>query len=685
MRRAACPKTARRSVLPRGAIAAQHSTTERRPRVNLDEVELLREDFRGLPLGSASSYPHTAEGEYHVVDRHMGRWTEATIHYSWNERGSGNWKLLEEGGRRVMAHAMLAPAGPPMLTTGEPWWGDYVFEAEMRPLSFEGSCGLIVRYQDCRCYDAVRITRGQIALLHRHHAVETLLASRGLVFDVDRYTALRVECVGPRISVSVDGERLLEGEEREYLRGKVGLWSQVPARFADPRVTTSRRAAADAEALAKSWRLEEQALQSQHPTPVLWKKLVTPGFGADRNLRFGDLTGDGRPEIVLSQRVDMASDNYPAISCLTALTLDGEVLWQLGEPTPSFRPATSDNCFQVYDLDGDGCAEVLFCKDLRLWVADGCTGDIRTSAPTPRSRPSTARGGRPYERIMGDSLAIANLSGGPRPQEILLKDRYAHIWALDGDLRELWHRECVTGHFPAVYDIDGDGCDEVMAGYSMLDQDGTLLWELPFGDHQDAIAVGRFDPERPDTLLIGLAAGEEGFILATSEGEVLAQHKLGHVQKLAVANLRPDLQGLEYAIVTFWGHPGTITVFDCSGRALTAFEPVPYASPLMPVNWIGDGSELLFLSAHPTEGGLLDAHGHRAVMFPDDGHPFYCCTALDLTGDGRDELLTWDTDSIWIYRADAPLPDGPTFRPARPPRWNESNYMAHVSLPCWEP
>lgn len=114
------------------------------------------------------------------------------------------------------------------------------------------------------------------------------------------------------------------------------------------------------------------------------------------------------------------------------------------------------------------------------------------------------------------------------------------------------------------------------------------------------------------------------------------------------------------------------------------FEPLSYASPLMPINWSGDGSEFLFLSVHPVEGGLLDAHAHRAVMFPDDGHPFTCCTALDLTGDGRDELLTWDTESIWIYRADMPLPDAPHYRPIRPPHWNESNHMAHVSLPRWE-
>ena len=652
--------------------------------MSLDEVILFQEDFAGLELGRASEWPSTAEGEYHVVDRTMGRWTLATIHHSWSARASGNWRVLEEGGRRIMAHGQQALAGPPMLVTGERFWGDYAFEGEIRPLSFEGACGLVVRYQDCRCYLAVRLTRGMIALLYRHHGAERLLASRGYPFDVDRYYKVRMECVGSRIVVSVDGQVVLEAQESEYPLGKVGFWSQVPAYFAAFRLTTSREAQAAAQAHLDRWAAEERALRDSLPKPVLWKKIPTPGFGTDRNLRFGDLNGDGKPEILVTQRFDLAGTDYCTLTCLTAIDLEGNILWRIGEPSAHLPVAMSDNCFQVYDLDGDGCAEVIFCKDLRISVADGRTGKVIRSAPTPRARLSVAPGGRPYERILGDSIFICNLDGGPRPRNIILKDRYANVWALDANLNELWRHECITGHFPNAYDIDGDGRDEVMAGYAMLDQDGRLLWELPYGDHQDAIAIGHFDPNRPQDLLIGLACGEEGFILATSKGEVLAQHKIGHVQKLAVAKVRPDVPGLQYTTINFWGHPGIMAVFDCRGRMLDSFELIPYASALTPVNWTGDGQEFLFLSGHPKEGGLLDGYGHRVVMLPDDGHPCYCCTSLDLDGDTRDELVVWDLNSIWIYRAAAPLPRGRRYRPIRPPRYNESNYMAQVSIPNWE-
>ena len=167
--------------------------------MDLGEVTLIREDFSDLAVGLASTYPLTAEGEYHVVDRKMGRWTGSTIHGSWNAARSGSWKVLEEGGRHVMAHTEVLSVGPPMLTAGGHTLGDYAFVAQIRPLSFEGACGLVVRYQNARCYDAVRITRGMIALLHHDNGAERWLASRGHAFDVDRYYEVRVECVGSQI------------------------------------------------------------------------------------------------------------------------------------------------------------------------------------------------------------------------------------------------------------------------------------------------------------------------------------------------------------------------------------------------------------------------------------------------------------------------------------------------------
>ena len=85
-----------------------------------------------------------------------------------------------------------------------------------------------------------------------------------------------------------------------------------------------------------------------------------------------------------------------------------------------------------------------------------------------------------------------------------MKDRYKTLWALDHDFNLLWKHEGNPGHFPWVYDIDGDGKDEVMAGYDMLDHDGTLLWSCHnLDDHADCIWFGDVDGDGEVEIVIG--------------------------------------------------------------------------------------------------------------------------------------------------------------------------------------
>jgi len=63
------------------------------------------------------------------------------------------------------------------------------------------------------------------------------------------------------------------------------------------RVTTSpgEKLRLDARLARQQRELEE--LHAANPRPVLWKKIKTEGFGAGRNLRFGELDGDGHPDM----------------------------------------------------------------------------------------------------------------------------------------------------------------------------------------------------------------------------------------------------------------------------------------------------------------------------------------------------------------------------------------------------
>ena len=389
----------------------------------------------------------------------------------------------------------------------------------------------------------------------------------------------------------------------------------------------------------------------------------------------------------MARRTDrLGGDNFCSITSLAAYDLEGRLRWTIGEPDENRLPTTADLCFQLHDLDGDGKAEVLFCRDWEFCTADGATGEIIRSIPTPR--PPAQEPGQLY-RVLGDSIYFCDLTGSGRPDSILLKDRYRNAWAYDRELRLLWSFSGNLGHFPFARDVDGDGKDELAFGYHFLDHDGACRWTVKYQEHADNVAIvdlhdsgGASGPGAPRVVIAG---SDAGFFILDLEGRERVHYPIGHAQSMAIANLLPEREGLEIMVNTFWGACGITAVLDEAGRLLHEFEPMPYACLVQPVNWVplAEGAapaDLVLLSTHPRQGGLIDGQGRRLVMFPDDGHPALCSDARDLDGDGIDEVLTWNEEEIWIYKADVPG-RVPGNYPQRNPWYNDSNYRAQVSLP----
>ncbi|HWR52515.1 MAG TPA: hypothetical protein VN428_15500 [Bryobacteraceae bacterium] len=656
--------------------------------------ELFRDDFSQLPAGWLSSPVgelNAAIQEYHYISRGPGTapWANAISHLdSWIVSDEDGTPYIEQQHVNDQARIMS-----PIFVTGDPEWSDYTVEVKVKPLSLAEMAGLVFRYHTNRHHYVFALTGGTTARLALRLPLDKSfrvaewreIGSAAFAYDARRYYTLRVENQGPRIRAYVDGKLLVEASDNEILKGKAGLTANIPARFQSFRVAASDSAEAGIRTRIAKRETELGSLRDSNPKPRLWKKFETPNFGAGRNVRFGDLDGDGATDMLIAQNIPRVSgDAFDHISCLTAVNLDGKVLWQQGKPDPRNALLTNDTPFEIHDLDGDGSHEVVLVRDFKLQVLDGKTGKLRQWAWMPEAAPDNKE--RPYEMNSGDSIAFVNLSGRKHAGEIILKDRYRYFWVFDDKLKLLWTGEGQVGHYPYALDMDGDGREEFVMGYAMWDHDGRQLWtrDKELRDHADGIVMGNFSGDPKGEVRVYACGSDEGYLMFDKNGQMLKHVRIGHAQSPSIARYRPDLPGLQLMTVNFWKNPGIVTLFDHDGNMLAQDEPIHTGSPLLPVNWRGDGQEFAMLSGNVREGGLIDGHLRRVVMFPDDGHPDLAFNVMNLTGDPRDEIVLWDTGRVWIYTQDRPFDGERIYAPIRNPDYNESNYRTTVSLPGWK-
>ena len=291
----------------------------------------------------------------------------------------------------------------------------------------------------------------------------------------------------------------------------------MPARFKAFRDVHSRRGRRRAATNRRARTRARDAARRQ-PAPRLWRRFDTKGFGTGRNVRFGDLDGDGQLDMLFAQQVaKVRGDAFDQISCLT-VTLDGTMLWQQGRPNPKNDLLTNDTPFQIHDLDGDGrrrwCSRVTSsCRCSTGGLAACCERRLPQMAPEMKDRP--------YELNVGDSLLFVDLSGAGG-QEILLKDRTA-FWIFNSELKLVFEGRGQTGHYPFPIDINEDRRQEFLIGYSLWEADGRRHWshDSTLKDHADALSIGNYSPTQGGALRTYIDGSDEGFLIFDLNGTLL--------------------------------------------------------------------------------------------------------------------------------------------------------------------
>ncbi|MGD0655260.1 MAG: hypothetical protein ABSA16_13015 [Thermoguttaceae bacterium] len=307
----------------------------------------------------------------------------------------------------------------------------------------------------------------------------------------------------------------------------------------------------------------------------------------------GDLDGDGEYDYVIDRLAPTDPNNSDlglGPQYIEAYKSDGTFLWSVNLGPNSLniyniQPGSSTidegmwDGVTVYDLDGDGRAEVIIksangvtfgngavLSDSNnnhqyISVLDGLTGAERARIQIPTDY--IARG------QMGAQFAIAYLNGSTPSLVAMMKNRNADksfnlmicAWDFNGtSLSQRWKwlrgsQDCADGHQMRIADVDGDGKDEICEIGFCLNSDGTLRYSLASQgiEHGDRFYVGKFDPNSSDLQGYGIQQDNVDGILEyyydASTGVILWEHTTtppaGDVGRGMVGDIDPNYPGYE--------------------------------------------------------------------------------------------------------------------------------------------
>jgi len=436
--------------------------------------------------------------------------------------------------------------------------------------------------------------------------------------------------------------------------------------------------------LLAAWGFVSQAASANEARTVHLVRRIAGKDFLSETIRIGDLNGDGAPDILFVQNLY----GPRIITCLTATTLSGDILWQTGAPSKDNGRAYCDLPVQIYDWDNDGTNEVLYVRQATYLDSPPATAaNVRERAPRYEGSATRlvldGRTGRekthfPLPAPADDSFLFADLTGLGRREDLVVKDRYWNMWGIAHDAKVLWHYEGSTGHYPAIADVDDDGRDEVFVGYVLIDHVGKVLFQKDAkGAHQDAAFI-----VKPPDSKWRLAFGNGGIHCLDRSGTVLWEHPLGEAQHVVAGRFRDD-SPLQFMVVDRTPVPthrrdanawAILYLYDLEGRELWRRQMAKgeWCIATRLIDWLGAGKPECVLvygfsverQGPPKPARIYDGKGEvlDELLLQVEGMPgekeFFFDgygMAADVWGDSRDEVILFGSRGFCVYANTRPL------------------------------
>ncbi|HEX5218031.1 MAG TPA: autotransporter-associated beta strand repeat-containing protein [Verrucomicrobiae bacterium] len=420
-----------------------------------------------------------------------------------------------------------------------------------------------------------------------------------------------------------------------------------------------------------------------------------------------DLDGDGEYEIILKWDPTNAKDNsqsgFTGNVFLDAYKLNGTLLWRI-DLGQNIRAGAHYTQFMVYDLDGDGRAE-LACKTAPgtrdglgnyvdgnaaftvytnsggyilsgpeyFTIFDGLTGAKLWNTNYIVPRGNVSDWGDSYGNRVDRFLACVAYLDGVRPSVVMCRGYYtrATLCAWDwrnGVLTQRWLFD--TGfsggpwsgykgqgaHSLTVGDVDGDGKDEITFGACAIDDNGTGLYTTGLG-HGDALHQSDMNPDRNglEVWMVHESPSSYGpngleFRDAKNGGLIFGVDGQGaDIGRGVAIDIDPSRRGYE-----MWGSRGGL--MSATGVQISSSRPgqMNFACwwDADTIREILDGTTISkWNPATSSSGSILSPGG----ISSNNGTKSTPALSVDLFGDWREEVIwrTSDNSSLRIYTTTA--------------------------------